>query len=173
MINERGGPSEQEMGIETEKRRNLEVTQETEGGLWLRRVEKDERGRAAYEEVRRFMGESSKEGDREESHYEKQYEFDGDSERVARERGRDFKPKEGASEPNVWDKSFKHDSQGRIIEEVGEKTAGLRRGRKWKKTYEYDTVSGRLLEEENRIIEAGEGASDKGRTIRKDHRSSY
>lgn len=167
MSREIGGPSPEEMGIEQKGREKVEVVEQTDNGLWLKRVEKDEKGRVTREEIRQFAESDAEERDEEKYHYEKSYEFEEDSELPVRETGKNQKGTE-------WAKDFEYDAQGRILREVGENTEGSSKGHKWEKTYEYDDEAG-TMKEKGSIHAQGEDQSKpgKGHTWENDRRSIY
>lgn len=166
MINREGGPTSEEMGIEQENERQLEITETAENGQWLRRVEYDENHQLVYEEVRGYDSVDAVEGDPVRYHYEKAFGFDENGNQK-RETGSD------KHKVNAWNKSIEYEDR-QIRKETGQITEGENRGHAWEKIYETDD-EGNVTKESGRITAQGDNPNKEptGHTWEKDHKSTY
>ena len=127
--------------FENEKRKpevlKGKIVEKTKNGFWLRRIEKDEKGRLVYERERKFKV-SGKPEEGIEYDYEKHFIAYDDEGNLLKEQGKSFDHESG------WKKEFKYED-GKLIVEVGEVTEGPNQGHKWRKKFYYDENGQRYL----------------------------
>lgn len=139
-----------------------DIVKQTENGLWLKQIERDEKGRLVYERKREFKNPQEPKEDEIKYDYEKRFGYDAEG-NLIKEEGKSF------DHGNGWKKEFISED-GRFIKEIGEVIDGPNQGHKWRKEFSYDDEEKMTLEE-GEILEQGInlGKEPKGHAWRKKH----